>query len=75
MLNGALKLKEMVLAALTESDVTVPDDVVEAIVHRVVNQTQICSPISLFFPQSAIQILFPYWLFSSLLNVSDNAGG
>ncbi|KOM29852.1 hypothetical protein LR48_Vigan818s005000 [Vigna angularis] len=28
------ELKEMVLAALTESDVTVPDDVVEAIVYR-----------------------------------------
>jgi len=43
-LNGILKLKEMVLATLTESDVTVPDDVVEAIVDKV-----ICSPISLFF--------------------------
>ncbi|BAT72975.1 hypothetical protein VIGAN_01042300 [Vigna angularis var. angularis] len=74
-LNGALKLKEMVLAALTESDVTVPDDVVEAIVYRVVNQARICSSISPFFSQSAIQILFPYWLFSSSRNVSDNAGG
>lgn len=30
-----LKLKEMVLATLTESDVTVPDDVVESIVEKV----------------------------------------
>lgn len=32
-----LKLKEMVLATLTESDVTVPDDVAEEIVDKVVN--------------------------------------
>lgn len=50
MVNGALKLKEMVLATLTESDVTVPDDVVEAIVDRVVNRAQICSSTFLFSP-------------------------
>lgn len=32
-----LKLKEMVLATLTESNVTVPDDVVESIVEKVLN--------------------------------------
>ncbi|RDX63234.1 Calcineurin B-like protein 8, partial [Mucuna pruriens] len=36
--NGTLKLKEMVLATLTESDVTVPDDVAEAIVDKTMEE-------------------------------------
>lgn len=35
--NGTLKLKEMVLATLTESEVTVTEDIVESIVEKVLN--------------------------------------
>ncbi|KAE9607654.1 hypothetical protein Lal_00026725 [Lupinus albus] len=33
-----LKLKQMVLATLIESDVTVPDDVAESIVEKTINE-------------------------------------
>ena len=39
---NSLQLKEMVLALLRESELTLPDDVVEAIVNKVVKNTVRC---------------------------------
>lgn len=63
------KLKEMVLATLTESDVTVPDDVVEAIVDRVALQ------FFYFFPNTLSQFFFLIGYFLLGLIFSDNDGG